>query len=98
MTATTTSPRPAMLSLGIPARAVVAWRALTVALVELETPTACFESDLWWPSGTESTEVAQSLCWRCPVQPECAAYAVAADERFGVWGALTPADRAAGAR
>lgn len=36
---------------------------------------------------------AAALCLRCPVLAACLAYALAADERFGVWGALTPDER-----
>ena len=29
----------------------------------------------------------------CPVRDECAGYALATDERYGVWGRLTAAER-----
>ena len=37
--------------------------------------------------------VAKRICATCPVQPECAAHALAVDERYGVWGGLTAAER-----
>jgi WhiB family transcriptional regulator, redox-sensing transcriptional regulator len=37
--------------------------------------------------------LAKRICLRCPVLGECTAYALAADERYGVWGGLTPAER-----
>ena len=37
--------------------------------------------------------LAKRVCLRCPVLGECTAYALAADERYGVWGGLSPAER-----
>lgn len=47
----------------------------------------------WWSKNLESQALA--VCRSCRVQPECQDYALAADERFGVWGAMTEAQRAA---
>ncbi len=33
-----------------------------------------------------SARVAQRICRGCPVRAECLEYALAAEERFGVWG------------
>ena len=33
------------------------------------------------------------MCARCPVLAECAAYALAAGEPYGVWGGFTVAER-----
>jgi WhiB family redox-sensing transcriptional regulator len=44
------------------------------------------DPDLWFPEKGGSTREAKALCARCPVHPECLAYALAHDERFGVWG------------
>ena len=38
---------------------------------------------------------AKAICARCPVIRECAAYAIAAGERFGVWGGLSERERLA---
>ncbi len=35
------------------------------------------------------------VCWRCPVMKVCAAYALAAGEREGVWGGTLPDERRA---
>jgi hypothetical protein len=40
-----------------------------------------------------STRLAVAGCWRCPAREACLAYAVAADEREGVWGATLPEER-----
>ena len=36
---------------------------------------------------------AKAICARCPVIRECAAYALTAGERYGVWGGLSEQDR-----
>jgi WhiB family redox-sensing transcriptional regulator len=36
---------------------------------------------------------AKAICARCPVIRECAAYAITAGERHGVWGGLSERDR-----
>lgn len=38
---------------------------------------------------------AKAVCAGCPVQEECAAYAVANREPYGVWGGLTETEREA---
>lgn len=37
---------------------------------------------------------AKMICARCSVRPDCADYAVRAQEPYGVWGGLTEEDRA----
>ena len=63
---------------------------------------ACREEDpdlFYPPEGERGSNlalrelVAKRICATCPVQSECAAYALAVDERYGVWGGLTPAER-----
>jgi hypothetical protein len=36
---------------------------------------------------------AKKLCAECMVREECLAYAVAGDEKFGIWGGLTERER-----
>lgn len=36
---------------------------------------------------------AVEMCKQCPVQKECAEYAIAANEPYGLWGGLTPRER-----
>ena len=36
---------------------------------------------------------AKSVCARCPVRNDCLADALAAEERFGIWGGLTERER-----
>ena len=51
------------------------------------------DPDLWFPEKGGSTREAKALCARCPVRPECLGYALAHDERFGVWGGASERDR-----
>jgi hypothetical protein len=87
----------------IPSGAEGAWLALQARLEDAGT-VPCQESDVaaWWPDTRElkspATRGAIAGCRRCPAQIPCAEYAVAADERFGVWGATTPQDRRAATR
>jgi WhiB family redox-sensing transcriptional regulator len=36
---------------------------------------------------------AKQICWSCPVLEACRTYAVDADEKYGIWGALTASER-----
>jgi|tagenome__1003787_1003787.scaffolds.fasta_scaffold19761782_1 hypothetical protein len=87
----------------IPTGAEAAWLALQARLEEAGT-VPCQESDVaaWWPDARDlhsrTTHGAIAGCRRCPARLACAEYAVAADERFGVWGATTPQDRRAATR
>lgn len=54
---------------------------------------------LFFPDGNAShhTKVAQqavAVCRSCDVRAECLEYALAHDERFGVWGGHTESERA----
>ena len=51
------------------------------------------DPELWFPEKGGSTREAKQLCARCPVHPECLAYALTNDERFGVWGGASERDR-----
>lgn len=80
----------------VPTSALAEWRRLTKALEDFG-PTRCettCQPERWWEPKDE--EGARELCRRCPVQPECLDYALAADERYGVWGATTPEERRRG--
>ena len=52
---------------------------------------ACVEVDpeLWFPETGGSSREAKRICARCSVQAECLGYALALDERYGVWGGQT---------
>jgi Transcription factor WhiB len=87
----------------IPSAAESAWLELQAGLEQVGT-VPCKESDAaaWWPDRRDltspATQGAIAACRRCPLQRPCAEYAIAADERFGVWGATLPPERRAATR
>lgn len=60
---------------------------------------ASVDPDLWFPPKSGSSGPAKRICngFRgsppCPVIGECLAYALAHDERFGVWGGKSERER-----
>lgn len=83
----------------IPAVALDQWLALAQVLDEIDTvPCRTRNPEEWWPVrkpfGT-ATRRAIAFCHGCPAEGACLAYALAADERFGVWGGTLPDDRRA---
>ncbi len=55
----------------------------------------CAQTDpeLWFPETGGSTAEAKAVCSRCPVRPECLAFALEHRERFGVWGGASERER-----
>lgn len=54
--------------------------------------------DLFFPERADATvqiRKAKKICATCPVTAECLAMALANDEKFGVFGGLTPGERGA---
>lgn len=51
------------------------------------------DPDLWFPELGERDAAAKRICADCPVTGECLDWALATDERFGVWGGLSAAER-----
>ena len=51
------------------------------------------EPDRWYSDNTSERAWAQRQCFGCPLQRECAQYAIETREQWGVWGATTAADR-----
>src|SRR3954447_12067251 len=83
--------------------AVELWQDLQAALHEIGTvPCQTADASAWWPDRRDldspATRSALAACGRCPVRHPCAAYALTADERFGIWGATTPDQRREAAR
>ena len=50
-------------------------------------------SDAFFPGHGGSTEVARAVCEGCVVRKDCLSAALAAGERFGVWGGLSQRGR-----
>ena len=80
------------VKLGIPAvrrpdddDGALAWQA--DALCSQTDPEAFF------PEKGGSTRDAKKICAQCEVKAECLEYALANDERFGIWGGLSERER-----
>ena len=56
---------------------------------------ACIEADAdcFFPEKGGSTREAKRICAECEVRTECLAYALANDERFGIWGGTSERER-----
>jgi hypothetical protein len=79
----------------VPAAAVGEWVDLQLAIAGAGRAPVCrHDPEVWWSAGA-SVEVAVVACSWCPVLGECRGYALAAGERYGVWGGTTPAERRA---
>ncbi|ABK52231.1 transcription factor WhiB [Acidothermus cellulolyticus 11B] len=55
----------------------------------------CAQTDpeAFFPEKGGSTREAKRICASCPVRIECLEYALAHDERFGIWGGLSERER-----
>lgn len=49
--------------------------------------------DEWFPEKGGSTREAKRTCSNCTVRADCLEYALANDERFGVWAGLSVEER-----
>lgn len=82
----------------VPPGALLEWLALSAVLEESgAVPCRMSDPEAWWPDGNEldspDTGMAVRACWRCPARVACADYALAADERGGIWGGTLPDER-----
>lgn len=68
--------------------------------IEENGTTPCVDApEFFFPEGTEDSKrydigAAKYLCSQCPVIDACRMYALEAKEPFGIWGGLTPEERA----
>ena len=55
----------------------------------------CAQTDpeAFFPEKGGSTREAKGVCTECEVRAECLDYALANDERFGIWGGLSERER-----
>ena len=55
----------------------------------------CAQTDpeAFFPEKGGSTREAKRVCQVCPVRAECLDYALANDERFGIWGGMSERER-----
>lgn len=50
-------------------------------------------AEFFFPEPGSSVREAKLICGRCDMRPACLEYALANDERFGVWGGLSERER-----
>ncbi|WP_328767288.1 WhiB family transcriptional regulator [Streptomyces sp. NBC_00286] len=50
-------------------------------------------ADFFFPEPGSSVREAKRICALCEMRPACLQYALANDERFGVWGGLSEKER-----
>ena len=55
----------------------------------------CAQTDpeMFFPEKGGSTKDAKRVCRACDVRAECLEYALATDQRFGIWGGLSERER-----
>ncbi|GAB4588400.1 hypothetical protein Ntsu_62320 [Nocardia sp. IFM 10818] len=55
----------------------------------------CTQTDpeAFFPDKGGSTREAKRICGSCEVKKECLDYALVHDQRFGIWGGLSPRER-----
>ena len=55
----------------------------------------CAQTDpeAFFPEKGGSTKTAKQVCMACNVRTECLEYAIANQERFGIWGGLSERER-----
>jgi WhiB family transcriptional regulator, redox-sensing transcriptional regulator len=51
------------------------------------------DPDAFFPEKGGSTRDAKRICAACEVRAQCLEYALANDERFGIWGGLSERER-----
>lgn len=49
--------------------------------------------DLWYPEEGCLGNDAKSVCKVCPVSAECLEFALINNEKFGIWGGVSPSKR-----
>jgi WhiB family redox-sensing transcriptional regulator len=63
--------------------------------LEWQERALCAQTDpeAFFPEKGGSTREAKRVCLSCEVRPECLEYALANDERFGIWGGMSERER-----
>ena len=76
------------------------FEAEVIPLLEIEEASwqeqaLCAQTDpeAFFPEKGGSTREAKRVCGSCEVRVECLEYALANDERFGIWGGLSERER-----
>ena len=65
------------------------------ATLAWQTDSLCAQTDpeAFFPEKGGSTRDAKKICTSCEVRVQCLEYALANDERFGIWGGLSERER-----
>lgn len=68
---------------------------ITEEAMEWQERALCAQTDpeAFFPEKGGSTREAKRVCLSCEVRVECLEYALANDERFGIWGGLSERER-----
>lgn len=63
--------------------------------LEWQEDARCREVDpeVWFPEKGQSSRPAKEICASCRVRVQCLEYALATNERYGVWGGKTDQER-----
>src|SRR5687767_14340904 len=82
----------------IPPKALNEWLRLAALVDEIgAVPCRTSDAEAWWPDRGEvggfAARMAIDACSVCAARDVCLAYALAADEREGIWGGTLPAVR-----
>ena len=52
-----------------------------------------FSVENFYPPTDQDGDDAKAICFACSVREQCLEFALAAGERFGIWGGMTPQER-----
>jgi WhiB family redox-sensing transcriptional regulator len=71
------------------------WSELSAGAEAWRLEALCAETDpeAFFPEKGGSTREAKRVCTGCAVRAECLEFALANDERFGIWGGLSERER-----
>ena len=80
---------------GTPSGLYVVDDAVDEGVLSWQDRALCAQTDpeAFFPEKGGSTREAKRVCMTCEVRSECLEYALANDERFGIWGGLSERER-----
>jgi WhiB family transcriptional regulator, redox-sensing transcriptional regulator len=78
---------------------IQAWRWITGGNWRSAAACLAAEPELFFPvsdsgKGLEQAARAKAICASCPVRDDCLAFAVRTRQPHGIWGGMTPGERA----
>ena len=76
-----------------PVAGLVGWGAGGLEAWRDEALCRQVDPELFFPETGGSSRAAKQICAGCPVRAECLDWAIAHDQRYGVWGGLTVSER-----